>query len=341
MDIFENSVIIDKKVREELSVQVSNYFRDLNQYIDTFEIPTNIYYSGSLSRKEPSVVKNDNGYELVSDFDFVFVVHNDQERDKYYQAGITKLLNNEFPHYKNSVVILRVDDLKNFSSRIGENLYQGLKSPVRQEFIVPKIVAPVVTKEDYLESLINIMAILLTMSNWKSKSQLFKAGDNYYKSKLLVESFKLPILAQNTKEVINNFSSIASFLSLEEFIMILKSRELNNTLDFNFNISRFLSQIISKSFGYENISDFLISKSKLANDFLKQAQLLFLILFFKNESLDLKLFKILETLKKDILFFKKFNNDLIKLRVDYMLELHYRNTKTSTSSLPDLKEDNL
>lgn len=341
MNLFSNSVLIDDKIRNSLNNEIATHFKELNIFIDKLGIETNIYYTGSLARKEPSIRLKHGRYQLESDFDFFFIVQNEEDKNKYYDISITKLLNQKFPNYKSSVVLLRNDEVSNIKSRIGANLYQAMNYPVRLDFDPVKLNKPVLTKDDYLESLINIMAILITLPEKTEKNQLFKSDKNYFVSKLLSESLKLLSKTESTNEFLNRYSEYSNFLSFHDLLEIIKARELNNKLNEDFDYLQFLSNVINFAYDSTSIVEIISNKMKLEKNFINDCQCLFLNRFFSVSDSSEEMNRQFEAIKKRLSVKDASKDNLIKIRIEYMLALHYRNTESTGNTLPDLKEDNI
>ena len=86
-------------------------------------------------------------------------------------------------------------------------------------------------------------------------------------------------------------------------------------------------------FDFPNVNDFLIYKYKKSNSFINYCQVLFLLKYFEINIENSTFKDIQNILKIDVNNYEQ----LLNLRVKYMLEVHKKNTETSLISLPDLK----
>lgn len=331
MDIFKNSIFIDENIKQTLSSELTIYFEEVNKFIDSLAIKTNIYFSGSLARKEPSVKWNGEKYTLESDIDYIFIVSNLLDKEKYFNLDITSELNKKFPNYKNSVVVLTIDEVQNIKSVIGYNLVTGGDNCIREE--LGKIQFPDIklNETDFLDSIINIIAILVTYPKDMKKSQIFKSDKEYYEAKLLAEGMKLPFSSSTHIDALYKLNLEVSELDLIEYLSIIKSRELNNNL--KIDPRKIITQLLLLKFDFPNVNDFLIYKYKKSNSFINYCQVLFLLKYFEINIENSTFKDIQNILKIDVNNYEQ----LLNLRVKYMLEVHKKNTETSLISLPDLK----
>lgn len=331
MDIFKNSIFIDESIKIKISKDLLDYFEGVNSFIDSLSIKTNIYFSGSLARKEPSIKWSGGEYKLESDIDYIFLVNSFRDKEKYFNLDITSKLNKIFPKYKNSVVVLTIEEIQNIKSVIGYNLVTGQDNCIREELGTIKFPTINVNETDFLDSVINIIAILLTYPKKFKKSQIFKSSKNYYEAKLLAEAMKLPFNSKTYTEALDQYYLNSSGQEIREYLSIVKSRELNNEL--NIEPRNIITRLLLSKFDYPSIKDWLIEKYKQSDSFINYCQVLFLLLYFEIE-IDHSIFiKLLEVLQVDI----RDYDQLLDLRVRYMLEVHKKNTGTSLISLPDLK----
>ena len=331
MDIFKNSIFIDENIKQTLSSELTIYFEEVNKFIDSLAIKTNIYFSGSLARKEPSVKWNGEKYTLESDIDYIFIVSNLLDKEKYFNLDITSELNKKFPNYKNSVVVLTIDEVQNIKSVIGYNLVTGGDNCIREE--LGKIQFPDIklNETDFLDSIINIIAILVTYPKDMKKSQIFKSDKEYYEAKLLAEGMKLSFSSSTHIDALYKLNLEVSELDLIEYLSIIKSRELNNNL--KLDPRKIITQLLLLKFDFPNVNDFLIYKYKKSNSFINYCQVLFLLKYFEINIENSTFKDIQNILKIDVNNYEQ----LLNLRVKYMLEVHKKNTETSLISLPDLK----
>ena len=136
-DYFTNAVFIEEKYKSILNAKIEEYFQCLCNELEAHDIKANIYLTGSLARKEPSIGINEKGeVYLASDIDFVFGVEKDFRRDEWL-LNITKYLNLKYPDFISSVVLTRNNDIGRIRSRVGRDLRRTINRPICQNLPIP------------------------------------------------------------------------------------------------------------------------------------------------------------------------------------------------------------
>ena len=182
-DFFEQSLFIDKAYRDEVNKQLNEYFGIIGSVFRSKGIKANIYLTGSLARKEPTVFIEE-GYNprLNSDIDFVVGVECDFEHNEWL-INITDYLNREFPSFVSSVVLIQNSKLNRVRSNIGRDLLLTIENPILRELDIPKKFDNKVGAQDCLDNIVNQLACYYlhpNMTNENSNSILYKDISKHY-----------------------------------------------------------------------------------------------------------------------------------------------------------------
>lgn len=125
INYFENSVFIDNKI---INKKMNLYFRIISDIFQINNIEAGVYLTGSLARREPSILKRNNKeVELFSDIDLM-VLQN--LPDNFHGDKLKKILDDIFPSFKNSVMFFPVKKNRCFKSFIGYDLKKSLSYPI-------------------------------------------------------------------------------------------------------------------------------------------------------------------------------------------------------------------
>ena len=238
VDYFENSIFILDKYKLVLNEKLDKYFKWLGNKLEAHNVKGNIYLTGSLARKEPSIGINDKGeIYLASDIDFILGVEKDFHNNEWLM-DITRYLNEKYPEFISSVVLTKNDDIKKIKSRIGYDLEKTIHKPIYQKLPIPVSSNIEIGIQDYIDNIINQMACYFLHPNYlgeQSCSILYKDINNHY-IKLVLESLSAVLYVSHKEplagfyEIYNNrycqcYEQIASPDQIEQ---LLQARELKN-----------------------------------------------------------------------------------------------------------------
>ena len=230
-DYFTNAVFIEEKYKSILNAKIEEYFQCLCNELEAHDIKANIYLTGSLARKEPSVGINEKGeVYLASDIDFVFGVEKDFRRDEWL-LNITKYLNLKYPDFISSVVLTRNNDIGRIRSRVGRDLRRTINRPICQNLPIPIVSNIEIGIQDYIHNIINQMACYFLHPSYlggESHSILYKDIKGHY-VKLILESLS-GILYESRKEPLPGFYEIYYYRHCKYFDQIILPKQIEQLL---------------------------------------------------------------------------------------------------------------
>jgi hypothetical protein len=191
MDFCSNSLSLNQKHKECINKQVSIYIDRVVEELEKKNLDFNLYFTGSLSRKEPAIlIKNDKSYTLQSDLDFMVVV-NEEDLDKLFLRRLTLDFNQKYPEQKGSFILLGKNSLDKVNSYMRRDLIVSFDAPLYQKMEVPSISKKKLENDQYIESALNsVSCYFIHPGHFNEEGSRIYRGLKYYKIKAALECIR-------------------------------------------------------------------------------------------------------------------------------------------------------
>lgn len=259
MKYTENSIVVrdNQEVEENINFALSYTEKEFR----VNGVRANLYLTGSLSRKEPTVKLVDRHYRLASDLDYVVVVNNETDIDK-----LKKVLKNIYlrlSDYLCSFVIIEEKDLDSIHSFFARDLRASLENAIYEGITVTKDTNLEIGIHNYIEAFVGQFGDFFLhpdLTENKEDGQYFKNLE-YHRLKLFVECLRLLgaddyVVGYNEIFLKGVYNKISDIMSLEDILKCLKARELNDTsLLPDIDLLDFVQRALKKSFMTDNMLD--------------------------------------------------------------------------------------
>lgn len=182
VNFFSNSIYITNEHASIVNKEINGYFKELNNYIKAKNYNLSLFIAGSLARREPSIIIENDIPKLYSDLDFVIIT------DNHIQANaLIKWIKSSFPKYINTFQILNEENIEYVEGNFALDLKKGFEYPIYQhkEFkLHPK------DKKNYnLESVVYQVCSYFLYPDKESEkdNRVFRLDKEYHRKKLLME----------------------------------------------------------------------------------------------------------------------------------------------------------
>lgn len=184
-DFFTNSIFIEQKIQDKINFQLNVLFEHLINMLEQQQIRANLYLTGSLARKEPSVSKVGDTYNLYSDIDLLIAVDIMDLEHSFWKKISRK---QTWDGYNISFYLNTISQFPQFRSGVGRDLFLCQTEPIY--FKIPTTIEPVTNlnnQEISLELIIHQLASYylhpyLTRNTMYARDQV-----NYHYVKLILE----------------------------------------------------------------------------------------------------------------------------------------------------------
>ncbi|SDF91375.1 hypothetical protein SAMN04488542_12046 [Fontibacillus panacisegetis] len=252
---FENSLFISQRIAKQVNLRLEHNFLAIKEEVSSWGNSFNLYLTGSLSRKEPSIrVINDEAV-LNSDIDLVAVVSSscDAEEVNYIHKKLVKLLG------ESAVITTRADKLPLLQSCFARDLELSLSNPLYECFLIKEAPLQTVQFEHYYETTIHQISCYLfhPSFNMGEKGVYIRSEHTYHTIKLVLESLKLNLFPYKKTVILykdlldKTFSdSVQEILPLDTIKQFILKREIFNPKDLQeINIGNLIERAICPYFG--------------------------------------------------------------------------------------------
>ena len=290
-DYFTYSLFLNYDEKIKLSNAISKHIFNVLNDVKDHGIIANVYLSGSLARREPSVIYRNGHYHLNSDIDFIIILDSEFNNDENWLMNITDYLNRKYPSYKDSVIIAPKEKMNHFISCIGKDFELGLNNPLYESFPIIKETVTRVTKDDLFDCIVHqFTCYYLNSAFLEGHKDIFNKDINYSYIKMLLECLRIQLYDTGYEyiryyNIYSNAESLGKLLGVNshDIIGLLKARELFGKEKIpSIKLFDFLVYTICRLFELsdnaeeENLIDhllfFLVNRARLGESFLKKYQ---------------------------------------------------------------------
>lgn len=327
---FLNSVTITEEQVSIVNDNIINHIQNVKNYLKELKIEGELFLTGSLSRKEPTIKLIDNMWEISSDYDFVLIVSEYKENENLLH--ITQKINKHFINTNNSFIVLEKSNLQNIKSLVARDIVHNIQENKYTDIIVKDIN---VHSQDYFEAFISPLAVLVTYPDKISNKILYKNEKSYYVYKSIFEGFKAIVKCKTIKELVGN-KKIESIINHEKMLELIYLKEHSIYDEKNrFDYEEILDLIILVLFNNDNIVSWLKKLDYCNMNFIRLFQFFIIVRFYVK----LRDYKELKSLYNNLLKLIKIEEDdvtaLIHVREKYLREVYKKNM--DTDFIPDLE----
>ncbi|MEU0518551.1 hypothetical protein [Streptosporangium sp. NPDC006007] len=167
-DWFTHSCFVPRDTRETVGRAIDRYVDQARESLLSLPgPPRDLYLSGSLSRREPSVA----GLSLASDVDFVLVSES-RDAGLLLEAKLKDDLNARFPTIDTTVFTVQADQLASVRGLFGSDLHRSLGSPVVARLDTPQARKPFGGPQEVFEVFAHVMSNTLLGASSPAKLAL-------------------------------------------------------------------------------------------------------------------------------------------------------------------------
>lgn len=224
IDFFENSIFLKDSVREELNKKINMYFEILEKIFALNNSKSGIFYTGSLSRREPAV---ESSGRLLSDIDLMILKGRDKET---WNKDLKHILDLVFPQFNNSVMAFEYKEERKFRSFIGYDLKKMMDKSIFQGEKLPNVQFESIIRRDYFEIIIYQLGNYILNPQYLNIRQKMLLDKNldYSKMKLVLECLRAQFIYEDNISynlVYKNRKELAFILDEEVIEEIIYKRE--------------------------------------------------------------------------------------------------------------------
>ncbi|MFJ5276809.1 hypothetical protein [Streptomyces parvulus] len=194
VDWFQNTRFVPEIARARVQNALRNYFLSLEECSRSIGLrEANIYVSGSLARREPSVTLSASSgeYLLHSDVDLIAVVKDNSPLNPVHK--LAALMLEKESDFATTLFIVEEGSLSNFRSCVAHDVWSFLSDPlVRTWDIDIPAARPIVSRELYEVFIHQLNAYLLyPHGEAKGDSKHYRPDPSVHRLKTLLESLRL------------------------------------------------------------------------------------------------------------------------------------------------------
>lgn len=274
-NFFENSVYISDASCAEVNKELHRLFSRIIDEAQATKLEVNLYVSGSLARKEPSIRVLNYQAILNSDIDFV-MVYNEQSDVKQLQE-FKKSVTHMLRKYQNSSVFsISHEHLPNIKACFSNDLKKSLEYPLFESFKINSLPKSIIDLSHYFELMIHQIGGYYFHPTVSLNQDVVYAREDikYHYIKMIIECLKGNIWAENNGSVLykdmlleENQTKLQPILGSVSVSDIIKSRELFGIHEPpDMDLTEFIEKVACYYFNVPPNSEYLLdSLSKLTN----------------------------------------------------------------------------
>ncbi|MCG8499911.1 MAG: hypothetical protein MJB12_05820 [Firmicutes bacterium] len=262
VDYCKNSVYLSEENIEVINYNLNHHFTRVTRLFEEKNIHANVYLTGSLARSEPAISIIQDEVNLFSDIDFIIAIERDSiHRD--WVMGLASRLNEMYPEYKNSVIIVSADNISNFRSCIGNDLLLSLKEPLYERLKIQERSSWIIEREDLFESIVHqFSGYYLNTSNIENgKEDLLGKDKNYSYIKMLLECLRMQLYSEGvvSKGYYNVHAErqdevISKIVEPSVVEKLVKAREIFGSYEYpSINMYDFLKRVLIMPLGIKEV----------------------------------------------------------------------------------------
>ncbi|WP_159029175.1 hypothetical protein [Streptomyces viridochromogenes] len=257
-DWFSYCITTPEQARSIVNSQILRHQENIHRFFNRHAMhDVNLYITGSLSRKEPSVSYQNGQYSLLSDVDLIAVIK-DGDSAGHPIRYLEDHMNQIMPEVSTSLFSIRSTDLPTVTSLLGRDLWYALRQPIVQAYAVDTFPPPCVGQREKYEAFIHQLgSYLLYPENARPTGSAlhFRSSRAVHEIKLTLEGLRCLIEASSGellryRDVYENREShlVTAVLSPTEVYELFRRRELFDGSPSNSSIKTVMQRMVAVLF---------------------------------------------------------------------------------------------